>query len=138
MNEYENRPYFFDQGIQFECRRCGRCCCGAPGVIRVTMRNILRIAAYLSKTPAEIVETCVYSYEMNYSIREREDGSCLFYDSGCRIYPVRPLQCRTFPFWFNNLRSEKRWERIKAECPGIGIGTFYSKEQILSLLNDSP
>jgi len=34
-------------------------------------------------------------------LREKSDGSCFFQagDGRCRIYPVRPLICRTYPFW---------------------------------------
>lgn len=138
MNDYENRSYFFDQGIRFECQGCGQCCCGAPGVIRVTMEEIVRIAEHLSTSSYAILETCVFPYESAFSIRERTDGSCLFYETGCRIYPVRPLQCRTFPFWFNNMRSEKKWEQTCRQCPGIGQGPVYNKEQILSILNKMP
>jgi hypothetical protein len=51
-----------------------------------------------------------------------------------RIYPVRPLQCRTYPFWFQNLRSEKKWRLTGTACPGIGQGRRYSKDEILALL----
>lgn len=130
-----NRPYFFDQGILFECRGCGNCCCGAPGVVRLTIENIKQIASFVQRSPQEILKDSVYPYQAHYSIRERKDGSCLYYEDGCRIYPVRPTQCSTYPFWISNLRSEESWRRTMQECPGIGRGTLYTKEQILTALN---
>lgn len=39
----------------------------------------------------------------HWEIRERDEGSCAFLDpesNRCRIYPVRPYDCRAFPFDF--------------------------------------
>ncbi len=68
------------------------------------------------------------------SIREHADGCCVFYADGCLIYPVRPLQCRIYPFWFNILRSEKKWRQEEKQCAGIGKGRLYTREEILELV----
>lgn len=138
MNSIDNRSYFFDRGIRFACQNCGKCCCGEPGIVRVTLTDILRIAKYLNQPSEEILENSVLPYKEIYTIRERECGCCLFYQSGCRIYPVRPTQCKSYPFWFNNLRSEKNWKRVYQECPGIHQGKLFTKEKILELLNNVP
>jgi Fe-S-cluster containining protein len=52
------------------------------------------------------------------------------YDNGCKIYDVRPSQCRTFPFWKSNLESMAEWEKLKRTCPGIDKGKLYSLEDI--------
>ncbi|MFC1643505.1 YkgJ family cysteine cluster protein, partial [Chlamydiota bacterium] len=32
------------------------------------------------------------------SLKEKDDGTCIFLDvNNCLIYPVRPVQCTTFP-----------------------------------------
>ena len=35
------------------------------------------------------------------TLRERANGECVFWDrqAGCTVYPARPAQCRTWPFW---------------------------------------
>jgi hypothetical protein len=38
---------------------------------------------------------------------------------GCSIYPVRPQQCRTWPFWPSLLRSEACWDEARRGCPGM-------------------
>ncbi|MBW2736867.1 MAG: YkgJ family cysteine cluster protein, partial [Deltaproteobacteria bacterium] len=45
---------------------------------------------------------------------------CAFFDptkTQCSIYEVRPVQCRTFPFWecFRGNIGE-----VEKECPGVG------------------
>jgi Fe-S-cluster containining protein len=137
MNDLDQRSYFFDAGIRFECRRCGVCCTGDPGVVRVSEREIADIAAYLGTPVSTVVETFLYPWESGHSIKEDGCGRCLFLEDGCRIYPVRPTQCRTFPFWFANLRSEARWHEIHSQCPGIGSGHLYTKHEILKILSRS-
>jgi uncharacterized protein len=134
MNKLDQRSYFFDAGIRFTCRRCGACCTGAPGVVRVNAEEITALAAYLDQPVALVIETYLTVWEDGYRIMEADDGRCLFFEDGCRVYPVRPTQCRTFPFWFRNLRSETRWAAIQQECPGIGSGHYYAKDEILDFL----
>lgn len=125
--------YFFDQGLTFACQRCGACCTGAPGTIYVAVDEVAIIADHLKLSSAEFIRTCLYPYKDSFSIREKANGDCLFFEQGCRIYPVRPFQCRSFPFWFSNLRSESRWERIGRQCPGIGRGRHYSRAEIIRM-----
>jgi Fe-S-cluster containining protein len=47
---------------------------------------------------------------------------------------VRPDQCKSFPFWFDNLRSEAQWRKVSDTCPGIGQGQLYTKEQIFKIV----
>lgn len=134
MEQFYNRPYFFDEGIRFECRRCGICCTGSPGTVYADHSDVLRIAEFLNIPSPVFIQDYLYPFRDSYSIKEDAEGRCLFFNEGCTIYPVRPLQCKTFPFWFENLRSEQRWHRVCNECPGIGKGMLYSKEQILEIV----
>ncbi|MBI5062629.1 MAG: YkgJ family cysteine cluster protein [Desulfatitalea sp.] len=122
---------FFDQGLNFECQRCGQCCTGESGTIYVSPKEIAAVAGHLGITADLLIETYLYPFRDSYSIREDDQGCCLFYNQGCNIYPVRPLQCSTYPFWFSNLRSERRWRALRRECPGIGQGRLYTREEIL-------
>jgi len=134
MEKLYQRSYFFDQGICFECRQCGACCTGDPGTVYVNSDEIERIAEYFSVGVSDFIDGYLYPIKEGHSIKEHSDGRCLFYDNGCTIYPVRPEQCRTFPFWFENLRSSKKWKRTSDQCPGIGCGPRYSKVQILDIV----
>lgn len=129
-----HRSYFFDQGILFECQKCGACCSGAPGTVYVYKSEIEKIARYLSLRVSSFLDKYLYPFKGDYSVREYPDGRCPFFQDGCTIYPVRPGQCRTFPFWFENLRSPEKWRKVSKECPGIGRGRYYPKEQILKIL----
>lgn len=67
------------------------------------------------------------------SLREYANGDCVFFDGekrGCTIYPARPIQCQTWPFWSSNLSSPQMWEKLQRDCPGMGKGDFFPLEQI--------
>ena len=48
----------------------------------------------------------------------------------CTIYPVRPSQCRMWPFWPSNLSNPDDWNKTAQKCPGINRGRLYSYEEI--------
>lgn len=110
---------------------------GEPGTIYVSRTEIKTIAASLHQTEAEFTAKYLYPFKDSYSIKEDRQGRCLFFDNGCTIYPIRPLQCRTYPFWFSNLRSESRWKRVQQQCPGIGRGRRYTRSEILDMIVQS-
>jgi hypothetical protein len=124
----------FDQGIRFACLQCGKCCTGEPGTVYVAPDELRPLAAFLGLSVSTLIEECLYPFRDSFSIREEPGGDCLFYDRGCTVYPVRPSQCRTFPFWVKNLRSEFAWRQVCLECPGIGQGRLFSREEILDIL----
>lgn len=126
--------YFFDAGLHFTCQQCRVCCTGTPGIVRVATAEIEAIAAFLKMTPQRLTEDYLVDLNGVSSIAEHADGRCRFYADGCRIYPVRPRQCRTYPFWLSILRSERNWRREGRQCAGIGQGRIYSREEILDLV----
>ena len=54
----------------------------------------------------------------------------------CGLYEVRPVQCRTWPFWPEVLRNERAWNRMKKNtpCPGMGKGQLFTVESIVERL----
>ena len=135
MDCITNRSYFFDNGLRFECQRCGACCTGEPGFIFVNKHEIEQIAKHISQNVPDVINEYLYPFKAGYSIKEHADGRCYFYQQGCAIYPVRPAQCRLYPFWFENLRSFKKWRQVTKECPGIDKGPIYTKEDILEFIH---
>jgi Fe-S-cluster containining protein len=71
------------------------------------------------------------------SLRERANGDCIFYDrdKGCTVYPVRPPQCRTWPFWESNVETSEAWQRTRGICPGSGRGELIPAEEITLRVN---
>lgn len=127
------RPYFFDDGLRFECTQCGHCCSCAPGKVFLSEEEADCIAVFLKLDPTafrkEYLVTAPYSEA---SLREKPGHDCIFLvDRKCSIYEVRPEQCRTYPFWLGILRSPEAWAKESDECPGMGHGNLFTKEEII-------
>lgn len=133
--EHENGPWYKD-GLHFACTGCGNCCTGAPGVVWVEEEEIEQIADHLEKPIEEIRLMHTRQVRGRVSLTEYAKGDCTFFDTqtrNCRIYPVRPLQCQTWPFWKSNLKSPASWQSIQRNCPGAGNGDFVSLDEIESV-----
>lgn len=107
------------------CASCGgRCCRGRSGNIWVSAPEIDQIIDFLGENRVDFLARSVRRTDNRLSLAECWAGNeavCLFFDlaaCGCRIYPVRPRQCREFPFW-EHFRD--RPEQLARECPGIRL-----------------
>ena len=128
----ENAPWYQD-GLQFTCTQCGDCCTGDPGVVWVEDTELEEIAEHLNKPIGEIRLFHTRPIRGRISLTEYQNGDCTFFDAAdrkCQVYPVRPGQCRTWPFWKSNLESEGKWNEVCESCPGAGNGQFFSLEEI--------
>lgn len=126
---------WYKDGLKFACTQCGNCCSGDPGYVWATKEEIGRIAASLGRSDGWLDRTLVRRVGLRYSLTEREDGDCIFLkrENGkalCSIYSVRPLQCRTWPFWNELLESSAAWADATRKCPGMNKGTHHSYVQI--------
>ncbi|HEV3121944.1 MAG TPA: YkgJ family cysteine cluster protein [Isosphaeraceae bacterium] len=119
-------------GLRFECTRCGACCTGAPGYVWVKEDEIARLAEFRGESVQTFTQKYVRQVGHRYSLVEKPGGDCVFWDrqEGCTVYPARPVQCQTWPFWPENVVSAEAWDRIKTICPGSGQGQWFSLEQV--------
>ena len=124
-------------GLHFECVQCGNCCSGPDeGYIWVTSAEIKLIADFL-RIPAEQLRQ-KYLKRVGFRttiIEQPVTKDCIFLQKidgqkKCAIYPVRPNQCRIWPFWTENLASADAWNRAAKKCPGINHGRHYNFEEI--------
>jgi len=131
---------WYANGLRFECTQCGNCCTGSPGYVWVTDEEIRAIADYLDKPIGEVRLLHTRPARGKVSLNEYGNGDCIYFDPngrGCTIYPVRPLQCRTWPFWPGNVESPDAWKETGRNCPGIGRGELVSLEVIQERITHS-
>ncbi|MHC4878238.1 MAG: YkgJ family cysteine cluster protein [Planctomycetota bacterium] len=131
-DDQNSGPWYRD-GLKFRCTGCGNCCTGGPGYVWVDDDEIEAIAEYLDKPIGEIRLMYCRPVRQKISLVEYANGDCVFFDAenrNCTIYPVRPIQCRTWPFWRSNLGSEADWKAVARDCPGAGTGDFFPLEEI--------
>lgn len=119
INEQE-KPWYAD-GLHFKCTECGQCCTGAPGYIWVNDQEIKNIAEHLNLSTEEFAKRYLRQVKGRLSLLEHPANyDCVFLKGNkCQIYSVRPTQCRTFPWWPRNLKSEKAWKEAAQSCEGI-------------------
>lgn len=125
---------WFSKGLKFDCRRCSGCCRGEPGYVWIGKDEIAQMADYLLLPVEEFSTNYVRQVGYRYSLKELPGGDCILWggvDKGCLVYPVRPVQCQTFPFWSINIETETDWERASKRCPGVNNGKTYSLDEIL-------
>ena len=106
-----------------KCAECGgKCCIGESGYIFLSKIEMGKIAEFLGLNFGDFTRRFIRQVGAKYSLIEKpyENGfACIFFDESnrqCQIYPVRPAQCKEFPFWDifkNNIEGAKR------ECEGV-------------------
>ena len=138
MNEKE----FLENGLHFSCTQCAKCCCGTPGVVFLEKHELKALAKHEELTEEEFIKVfcrCIVLDDGSklLSLRENSKFECIFWkeNAGCSVYPLRPVQCRTYPFWSNVLKDEENWNKEKERCPGINEGELFTKEKILEDLH---
>jgi Fe-S-cluster containining protein len=123
---------WYKDGLRFQCTRCGNCCTGAPGYVWVNEEEVEALARIRGETVEEVMALYTRAVDGRRSLREKANGDCVFFDrrEGCTVYPARPRQCRTWPFWESNVDTPQAWERTCEVCPGSGKGELISAEEI--------
>lgn len=113
---------WYRNGLRFKCTECGQCCTGAPGYVWVTEQEIASMAKLLN-IPVDLFKRQYLRQRNNrYALVEKksQNHDCIFLKGKkCTIYQARPAQCRTFPFWKENLNSEESWKLAAEACEGI-------------------
>lgn len=134
---------WYAAGLHFECTQCGNCCGGVPGYVWVTEAEITAIAKFLNLPVEDFSRKFVRRVYKEYSLIEMPNYDCVFLERndkgiGCKIYSVRPQQCRTWPFWKTNLTSSSSFLGKTQRCPGINRGKAFTREQIDKIADESP
>ncbi|MDP6541719.1 MAG: YkgJ family cysteine cluster protein, partial [Phycisphaerales bacterium] len=119
MNEW------YEEGLCFECQQSGNCCTGPPGSVWFDDGEGRAMAKQCGGTVEDFYAQFARKLGNRWSLKEHVvDGKhdCVFLDrtsdrSSCKLYNARPLQCRTWPFWKENLRTPDAWKRAKEETP---------------------
>ncbi len=113
------------EGLRFQCQPGCRKCCEVSGYVYLTEADVMNAAKYLGMAQADFEAKYIYRTRHMRRIRKPRRGGkqCPFLvEAGCGIHPVKPVQCRLFPFWPELVESRKEWTKTGKWCPGIGQG----------------
>jgi Fe-S-cluster containining protein len=157
-NDANTDQPWYAGGLRFTCTQCGNCCTGGPGYVWISREEAGRLADYLRIPRQEAIDRYCREVQGAYSLREsrnaRGEFDCIFLKEEkvttgsngdqvghtmrtCTVYAARPLQCRTWPFWSENLRSEQAWNRSARRCHGMNHGHRHFTRQQIEALRDT-
>ncbi len=101
---------FWESGLRFECQGSGHCCTsrGEYGYVYLTRDDRQQLAEHLELTPPEFMAKHCEVTEGHAHLKD-PDKDCAFLEGKrCSVYAARPTQCRTWPFWAENMNA-KAW-----------------------------
>jgi len=117
----------FKDGIKFECQNSGNCCVSrnSYGYVYLSTNDIKRFSKFfnLSFEDFELKYCQTTDGYIHLTEKKNLNGKCIFLKNNkCTVYKSRPMQCRTWPFWNENMNAKIWNEDIAINCPGIGKG----------------
>ena len=112
------------KGVPFSCQpNCGKCCDEPGGIVYLTTSDARRISQHLGMEVEEWLERdCRKTLDGRFILESRKsDDVCIYLNDSkqCDIYQVRPQQCAAFPWWSENLSTNRSWNEVKKTCPGL-------------------
>tara|TARA_B100000686_G_scaffold31744_1_gene32939 strand:- start:1111 stop:1533 length:423 start_codon:yes stop_codon:yes gene_type:complete len=126
-----------NETIYFECQPDCFKCCSKPGLVFLTTQEAKQAAQYLGISLLRFKSEFLTKQDKIWLIEVEEDHPCPFLThKGCAIHEAKPVQCRTYPFWHENMESKNHWALTSVFCPGIGNGPEIEKKEIKKFLNE--
>jgi hypothetical protein len=127
--------------MRFACQRGCTKCCSRRGWVYLTESDLIKTAEYLGMTPEAFEAEHVIRYRRVLRLRKPPRGkdNCRFLEAdGCSIHPVKPTQCRTYPFWPSIVANHGRWNLEGIFCPGIGKGKLVQITKAREIAKELP
>lgn len=135
---------WFEKGLRFKCTECGGCCTGSDGYVFLGKSDVESLAKHFNLS----FEDCLKKYTRKTDdkitlIDRNSSGDCIFLeDNKCTVYEARPIQCRTFPWWIQNLEKPEDWEAAANHCEGINhpdapiVSSLHIEKECLTYLDN--
>ena len=140
VTENDDSPWW-KKGLPFQCQQSGKCCHarGEYSWVYVNWRERQKIAKSLGLSLEEFNRRHTLSDHRGNRILRFENGHCTFLkDQACQIHEVKPVQCKTWPFWEELLETEEIYRReVMSFCPGSKQGKLVPGPEIARQLQES-
>jgi len=124
--------------LRFECTQCGKCCTGNQNhYIAVSDDEVTAIYRQLGISKKWFLKRYMQrQHDIYQGIKLEKNGRCPFLLTGglCKIYDVRPTQCKTYPYWPELVNSKSAWLAESKRCEGINRGKKVTKSHIRKML----
>ncbi len=117
---FETKPWY-QKGLRFKCTGCGKCCT-KKGYVWLEEEDIKALSKHFNLSENAFIKKYTRNCGFDLALLDNPGSDdCIFLKDKklCEVYDARPKQCRTFPWWPQNLRTPSDWEEVKKECEGI-------------------
>jgi uncharacterized protein len=121
MTDPSSSPHWYKEGLRFACTQCGHCCTGSPGYVWLKEEDVEAMSKLLGLEREEFLRRYTRMAFGRLALLEHSRTyDCVFLEGNrCKVYEIRPRQCRTFPWWPEHLTSKEAWEEAAQRCEGI-------------------
>jgi Fe-S-cluster containining protein len=136
MKAVKPLPAMFRGGIRFECQGTGKCCMsrGEYGYVYFSADDRRRMAARLGITMGAFTRKYCKQTHGSWHLKDPEKNCVFLEGKRCSQYEGRPSQCRTWPFWPENMNARIWNSEVAPYCSGVGKGRLYSTDEIQKAL----
>ncbi len=117
----------------YDCSKCPAYCCSVYGRVKVTNRDLKRLAKHFKVTESTARRRFTKIYDGERILRQKKDSifseSCMFLNPltrQCTIYDARPEVCREFPdakrcAYYDLLQFEREQQGDETAVPLVQI-----------------
>lgn len=127
---------WWSEGVRFQCQGTGQCCVsrGDYGYVFLTIYDRRRFAKHFGLKTAQFTRRYCIKIDGFWYLDDSQKACRFLEGKRCSVYEARPTQCRTWPFWPENMKA-KSWDKdVVSFCPGVGKGRLYSGDEIQATL----
>lgn len=140
IRQHMPKDQWYKKGLRFECQGSGKCCVsrGEYGFVYLSLKDRQQMAKELKLSTKEFTQKYCQKTDGYFHIKQEDNElDCLFLKNNrCEVYKARPTQCKTWPFWPENMEA-KTWAKDVAHfCPGIDKGPLYTSQEIEKILGE--
>ncbi len=109
--------------MRFACQSGCTRCCDTKGFVYITESDLKNIAKHVGMSAKAFEQQYVIRFRHILRLRKPKKSQCHFLnDGGCSVHVVKPVQCRTYPFWPELVENQAAWKDEAKRCPGIEKG----------------
>ena len=135
MSSKASLTTWWRDGVRFACQGSGKCCVsrGRIGFVYLTLEDRRRLADALGIPCRQFTREYCAKTDGLFHLKDTGPDCRFLADQRCTVYEGRPDQCRTWPFWPENMNA-KGWSEVATYCPGVGKGPPIPRESIEATL----